>query len=124
MAENPLTNYNNNFFGGRDCRGTLFVPKGTKAAYSSAEVWKDFQNIVEIDEEDFPSGITSVAAEDGFTVTTDGNTINVSRAGSQRIYVYTSDGQCVYNGNETAITNLPRGIYIVKCGNRTKKVAL
>ena len=124
MAENPLTNYNNNFFGGRDCRGTLFVPKGTKAAYSSAEVWKDFQNIVEIDEEDFPSGITSVAAEDGFTVTTDGNTINVSRAGSRRIYVYASDGQCVYSGTGTTITNLPGGIYIVKCGNRTKKVAL
>ena len=124
MAETPPSANVTKTFGDKTLKGTLFVPKGTVSAYSTTDPWRNFWNIVEIDEEDFPSGITAVADDGNFTVTINGNTINVGGTGSQRIYVYTSDGQCVYNGNETAITNLPRGIYIVKCGNRTKKVAL
>lgn len=124
MAETPPSAYVTKTFGDKTLKGTLFVPKGTVSAYSTTDPWRNFWNIVEIDEEDFPSGITAVADDGNFTVTINGNTINVGGTGSQRIYVYASDGQCVYCGTKTTVTNLPGGIYIVKCGNRTKKVAL
>ena len=123
MAETPPSAYVTKTFGDKTLKGTLFVPKGTVSAYSTTDPWRNFWNIVEIDEEDFPSGITAVADDGNFTVTINGNTINVGGTGSQRIYVYASDGQCVYC-TKTTVTNLPGGIYIVKCGNRTKKVAL
>ena len=124
MAETPPSANATKTFGDKTLKGTLFVPKGTVSAYSTTDPWRNFWNIVEIDEEDFPSGITAVADDGNFTVTINGNTINVGGTGSQRIYVYASDGQCVYCGTKTTVTNLPGGIYIVKCGNRTKKVAL
>ena len=124
MAETPPSAYVTKTFGDKTLKGTLFVPKGTVSAYSKTDPWRNFWNIVEIDEADFPSGITAVADDGNFTVTINGNTINVGGTGSQRIYVYASDGQCVYCGTKTTVTNLPGGIYIVKCGNRTKKVAL
>ena len=124
MAETPPSANATRVFDDNTLKGTLFVPKGTVSAYSTTDPWRNFWNIVEIDEEDFPSGITAVADDGNFTVTINGNTINVGGTGSQRIYVYASDGQCVYCGTKTTVTNLPGGIYIVKCGNRTKKVAL
>ena len=35
-----------------DYSATLYVPKGTKTAYQTASVWKNFKNIVEIEEEE------------------------------------------------------------------------
>ncbi len=124
MAETPPSANATKVFNDNTLKGTLFVPKGTVSAYSTTDPWRNFWNIVEIDEEDFPSGITTVADDGNFTVTINGNTINVGGTGSRRIYVYASDGQCVYCGTKTTVTNLPGGIYIVKCGNRTKKVVL
>ena len=124
MAETPPSAYVTKTFGDKTLKGTLFVPKGTVSAYSTTDPWRNFWNIVEIDEEDFPSGITAVADDGNFTVTINGNTINVGGTGSRRIYVYASDGQCVYCGTKATVTNLPGGIYIVKCGNRIKKVVL
>ncbi len=40
---------------------TLYVPRGTKAAYESTKEWKDFQNIVEFD----ATAIEEVATTDG-----------------------------------------------------------
>ncbi|MCQ2266336.1 MAG: leucine-rich repeat domain-containing protein [Bacteroidaceae bacterium] len=41
-------------------QATLYVPKNSRAAYSEAEVWKDFKNIVEHDEEDTATGMTGL----------------------------------------------------------------
>ena len=124
MAETPPSAKATGVFTENTLKGTLFIPKGTVSAYSTTDPWRNFWNIVEIDEEDFPSGITTVADDGNFTVTINGNTINVGGTGSRRIYVYASDGQCVYCGTKATVTNLPGGIYIVKCGNRIKKVVL
>ncbi len=40
---------NGSSFGTITSTGVLYVPKGSKEAYSTATCWKDFQNIVEID---------------------------------------------------------------------------
>ena len=39
---------NSNSFQGMENRATLYVPKGTKALYSSSAGWKGFKKIVEI----------------------------------------------------------------------------
>ncbi len=45
MSENPPTIYSDTF---SKYSATLFVPQGTKAAYESANYWKNFTNIKEI----------------------------------------------------------------------------
>ena len=47
MMESPVT-ISSSTFGGRS-DATLYVPYGCKAAYESADYWKDFKEIVEID---------------------------------------------------------------------------
>ncbi|MDO4957608.1 MAG: leucine-rich repeat protein, partial [Bacteroidales bacterium] len=50
---NEPLNIKPNVFDGVDkANCTLYVPKGSLSGYSSAEVWKDFVNIVEFDEYD------------------------------------------------------------------------
>ena len=45
-AETPAEIGYNTF---KDCKAILYVPTGRKEAYLSAEYWKDFTNIVEMD---------------------------------------------------------------------------
>ena len=69
-------------------------------------------------------GIKDVTTESSVSITADGGTITVSGANAARVEVYTTDGHCVYSGTGTTITNLPRGIYIVKAAGQSKKVTL
>ena len=46
--ETPLTIYSSVFSNVDKTACTLYVPFGTKSAYENAEVWSDFQNIVEL----------------------------------------------------------------------------
>lgn len=48
--ETPIVIGNNVFSSSNYHNATLYVPKGTKALYEAADVWKDFGNIVEMDE--------------------------------------------------------------------------
>lgn len=100
---------------------TLYVPQNTKNSYSSTAPWSKFGTIIE---QDFEVGIKDVTTESNVSITADGGTITVSGANAARVEVYTTDGQCVYSGTETTITNLPRGIYIVKAAGQSKKVTL
>lgn len=65
------------------------------------------------------TGIDGIAAE---AVTIEGGygAINVSGANCA-VAVYDASGRTVYSGNDTAITVSP-GLYIVKVGNKTRKV--
>jgi hypothetical protein len=100
---------------------TLYVPQNTKNSYSSTAPWSYFGTIIE---QDFEVGIIDVTTESNVSIMADGGTITVSGANAARVEVYTTDGQCVYSGTETTITNLPRGIYIVKAAGQSKKVTL
>ena len=100
---------------------TLYVPQNTKNSYSSTAPWSKFGTIIE---QDFEVGIKDVTTESNVSITADGGTITVSGANAARVEVYTTDGQCVYSGTGTTITNLPCGIYIVKAAGQSKKVTL
>lgn len=115
-AENAET-----FFPENVTNATLYVPLNTKNNYSSTAPWSKFGTIIE---QDFEVGIKDVTTESSVSITADGGTITVSGANAARVEVYTTDGHCVYSGTGTTITNLPRGIYIVKAAGQSKKVTL
>ena len=62
---------NSNSFQGMENRATLYVPKGTKALYSSSAGWKGFKKIVEIGGGNNDEGGSSSTGS-AFSVTVDG----------------------------------------------------
>lgn len=71
------------------------------------------------------TGIEDVTLEESnVAITTDGNNIIIKGAEGLDAQVYTTAGACVYNGPADRAINLAGGIYIVKAGQKTAKVAL
>lgn len=89
---------------------TLYVPKGSKAAYEKSEGWKDFSNILEIDF----SGIDDVE-------------ISKEDISNMPCYVYNLSGICISKGKclNDLRNNLPTGIYVLRFGNgNTRKITI
>lgn len=98
---------------------TLYVPVGSKEAYAAAYGWELFNNIAEYD----PSAIGDIAADGDAAVRVSGGAIVVSGGAFE---VYTADGRLVAGGmadGETQVAATP-GIYVVRVGDTTAKVAL
>ena len=100
----------------------LYVPQGCRNAYLSADVWRNFAVIVDdgtTDIEETVSDGGSVSIEltvDGFIINgADENTV---------VEVYTLDGRMSYRGVGSSISGLAKGMYIVKVGGRSFKIAL
>ncbi len=100
---------------------TLYVPNGCKEAYSTAEIWSKFQNIVEME----PVGISDInAADEGVAVTVENGAIVVTGAdGSDVVEVYAADGRCVYRGNGTEIAGLA-GFHGIFCVDHTMRLSV
>ena len=98
----------------------LYVPEGCKEAYEKVDPWRNFWTIEEFD----PTGISSVIVNGGQFVTVDGGTIKVDNADGQTVNVYTVGGQCVYSGTDSTISNLAKGVYVVKSGDNVAKIFL
>ena len=103
---------------------TLYVPKGAMQAYIEAPGWRYFYNIVE----GMPTGISQVkSATDRMTVTTDNEYIAISNAHGQ-VNVYDVSGVLIHSanadGNDLRIAVPGHGMYIVKAGGKTLKVAM
>ena len=105
---------------------SLFVPVGAKEAYSTAEYWKDFGEIIEV--EQFPvAGREAVIAASGLNVRTFGIERAAVIEGDGIGYaVYSADGRKVAEGiaNERTEVPLPKGIYIVKADSVTRRIAV
>ena len=100
---------------------TLYVPKGCKADYESADEWSKFTNIVEME----PTGISGTETASGISISTGDGSITVNGAGeNSTLSVYSLDGTQVYDGAGPTVSNLPSGVYVVKACGRTFKVAL
>ncbi len=80
----------------------LYVPAGSKQAYSEADVWKDFLNI----EEETTTAVRHAKAADN------------------NIVVYGIDGNRVYEGAKDGFKPTAKGTYIIKEGMKTVKVAM
>lgn len=110
-------------FSGVPCpEAELRVPVGSLAAYQAAPVWSTFGRIVEIT----PSGSDNVEAAGKPQISVEGNTIIVDGA-ERQVSVYNMAGAEIGSADapgRAAITVPGHGVYIVKAGNHTAKVAL
>jgi hypothetical protein len=103
---------------------TLYVPTGTKAAYRTAETWKDFENITEHD----PTGITFPAAQNVFISSFNG-VMTVNSPVAEQIDVYSANGALLLRVQKTVdvatfnFNRQNRGVLIVKGSSGwTKKI--
>lgn len=101
---------------------TLYVPRGTKGVYGSVAPWSNFAKIVERDY----SGLDDATVSDLEIRVIDGTIVigGTGMASAPTVEVYSTGGECVYRGAESSISGLPHGVYVVKVGGTTCKVAL
>ena len=96
---------------------TLTVPKGSKAAYATAPVWKEFKQISE-------STVGNVALPEA-RIYAAGGRLYLTLQTAAPVGVYTLNGVLVRTfsapAGETTVA-LPQGVYIVRVGERTEKV--
>ena len=98
---------------------TLCVPVGTADRYRAAEVWRDFGKIVEMEE----SQVESVARQQ-VAVTAHGTRLIITGVEQPTVVeVYDLAGREVYRGSSTTIDMDAHGVYIVRAGMKTFKVA-
>ena len=99
------------FYGVNKSICKLVVPDQSISLYKSAKQWKDFLNI---------SDAEMVTVDESGISVENGAIVNRS---NQQIDVYSISGAKAYSGNDAEIT-LPRGIYVVKVGEKVVKIAL
>lgn len=97
---------------------TLSVPKGSLEAYQSAEVWKNFQHIKEMD----VSGM-AILEDCSIAVSTKHDCIIVDAPADYLVEVYDINGRTIYKGSKHCIA-VEKGFYIVSVAGKTFKVGL
>ena len=101
---------------------TLRVPAGSLSAYKDAQTWSDFGTIVEFT----PTGISNSVAATDFAVKATGGVITVSGVEGE-VSVYDVSGAKVAGATAdggVTIAVPAHGIYVVKAGGKTVKVAM
>ena len=85
----------------------LYVPYGSKEAYAKAEVWKNFWNIYELENND--SGVTTIKSDQG----------------DSKYCVYSLTGILIGKSYSMEdVHNLPKGIYILINGSKRFKIKI
>ena len=118
MKTPPVLNENDDVFAQVPVANvTLTVPKGSKAAYAAAPVWKEFKQIGE-------STVGNVALPEA-RIYAAGGRLYLTLQTAAPVGVYTLNGVLVRTftapAGETTVA-LPQGVYIVRGGERTEKV--
>ncbi|MDR2917724.1 MAG: leucine-rich repeat protein [Tannerella sp.] len=113
---------------------TLIVPAGTKTAYETASVWKDFGIIIEKvsgrSEKSDATNNEDYRINDKVKVSIINGTLTIDSPDPEKITVYNINGILVYTAvkKEGRITfdlhNLPNGIYFVNSNNGWSKKVL
>lgn len=115
--EKPLSINENAFDLNVPSNVTLTVPKGSKAAYAAAPVWKEFKQISE-------STVGNVTLPEA-RIYAAGGRLYLTLQTAAPVGVYTLNGVLVRTisapAGETTVA-LPQGVYIVRVGERTEKV--
>ena len=96
---------------------TLTVPKGSKAAYEMAPVWKEFKQIAE-------STVANAAVPEARIYAAEG-LVYIALPQAATVRIYSLNGVLVRSltapAGQTTVA-LPSGVYIVRTGERTEKV--
>lgn len=109
----------------------LYVPKGSADAYRASEVFSGFKNIVELEDWQWPTSIsTPTMPTDAYKVYGKDGTLHIETIGGAHdpafVNVYNINGQVVWKGqvSKRMEVPLPQGVYVVKIGKRNYKVSL
>ena len=101
---------------------TLYVPLGSKTLYQTANQWKDFQNIVEM------TTALPTISESNIKVMTGRGILTIENAMiGNKIEIYLPSGvKTKEQLIENCQTNIPlsKGVYILRIGNYSEKVAI
>lgn len=116
----PPTAYSFSFFN-VPTTATLYVPIGSRDAYTNATGWNYFTNILE---DDTKTSVESTLADNDVNVSVENGNIIVYGADNAKVEVYNVNGQCIYNGTATTIPISAKGLYIVKVNGKSFKVML
>ena len=110
---------------------TLFIPKGSADAYRASEVFSGFKNIVELEDWQWPTSIsTPTMPTDAYKVYGKNGTLHIETIGGAHdpafVNVYNINGQVVWKGqvSKRMEVPLPQGVYVVKIGKRNYKISL
>ncbi|MBF1462742.1 leucine-rich repeat domain-containing protein [Prevotella pallens] len=110
---------------------TLFIPKGSANAYRASEVFSGFKNIVELEDWQWPTSISTPTMQtDAYKVYGKDGTLHIETIGGAHdpefVNVYNINGQVVWKGqvSKRMEVPLPQGVYVVKIGKRNYKVSL
>lgn len=96
---------------------TLEVPEMSIDKYKNADVWKDFYKIV--------TDINEIDTNDNWAISVEnGNIVINNAAENMQVAVYSISGTTIYQGTAKTIATPKAGIYIVRVGNKTTKVAV
>lgn len=117
MKTPPDINKKNVFGGVPVANVTLTVPKGSKAAYAAAPVWKEFKQIAE-------STVANAAVPEARIYAAEG-LVYLTLPQAATVRIYNLNGVLVRSLMAPAgltTVALPTGIYIVRTGERTEKV--
>ena len=98
---------------------TLHVPKNSIPDYRMSSVWNKFTIIV-----DDASDVGDVMAEEEIGFSVSGGVLTVTGVDGAMIEIYDMSGRRVYEGVSPVVSGLPRGIYLLKAGNRTAKICI
>ena len=102
---------------------TVSVPAGSLDKYKEHDIWKKFSNI----REDTPTGIGNVDIPDGQDIKVENGNIVVDNA-KGLVSIYDAAGTLVKsvnaNGNRVEIAVPGSGVYIVRAGGKSVKVAM
>lgn len=105
---------------------TLYIPKGALEAYQTAEPWKTFWDIQEIDMDSGLDDITLNTNKAKPDVCVDGNLIRILNAEDMSVSVYNPDGSQIWQTDSYTgdAIELQPGMHIVRVGNRAIKLAI
>jgi len=99
-----------------DCK--LYVPKGSKAAYASADGWDEFKTIIEM----APTSVDKIQKD--IVLYAISNGIVIESAETVPVTIYSVSGQKVYESTiqGSKQISLNKGIYIVQTGQTARKI--
>lgn len=93
------------------------MPEESLTTYRTTDPWSRFSNIEGI------AGIEDVSLDNGVNVWNENGIIRIEGA-TAPCEVYDVRGREVVKTSESSISGLPTGVYLVKVGNKTFKIAI